>query len=322
MLLLLFANTGQAFVNFLPEKTMGIQIVQICANISRATAILHILSFYHFSKPNKWINLIPFLGICLLTYTFYFYYNALDTPLDNPGNISLFLQPYYKDVTTSNTVLFVSRVSLIMTFIFLYILLVYQLIKKYHGYNNLFARKLRNWVLLLGITPVLFLSQNILFSINGNLTLSEWITIFTYHLNALIFIYRPEFINKSYLKKKLFETNDEKDEQFSFNEEVFINEFYNKVYFTNPKASLPEFAESIQVPQNELARFINLKFSCSFSELIQEKRIALFKDIASKSEYKNYTIEALAKEVGFASRQSFYIAYKKYNGGTPTDLIP
>jgi AraC-like DNA-binding protein len=320
MLLLILANAVQAFVNFLPEKTMAHQIAQITINICRATAILHILSFYHFSKPNKWINLIPFLGIGLLTFTFYFYKHDFDASLHHPGNIILLFHPYYKGLL-SNTFLFIFRVSLIISFIFLYLLLAYQLIKKYNGYNNLFAKKLRNWVLLMGITPILFIFQNILFSLNSNLNINQWIVVIISHFNALIFLYRPEFINKAYLKKKLFETNDEKNESFAFNEELFINEFYNKAYFTNPKASLQAFSEIIQVPQNELTRFINLKFSCSFNELIQEKRIALFKDVASKSEYKNYTIEALAKEVGFVSRQSFYIAYKKYNGGIPTDII-
>jgi AraC-like DNA-binding protein len=321
MLLLVLANATHAFINFLSEKTVGLQIGQIFTNICSATAILQILSFYHFSKPNKWINLIPSLGMALLIVTIYNNRNSLNDPLNNEGIIKLFLYPNYKDLLSSQFV-FISRLVLTFSFVCFFFILAYQLIKKYKSYNNLFAKKLRNWVLLLVITPLLIISQNILFSLNPNLAISVWITIIIYHLNALIFIYRPEFINRSYLKKKLFETNVEKEELFSFNEAIFINEFYNKAYFTNPKASLSEFAESIQVPQNELARFINLKFSCSFSELIQEKRIALFKDIASKSEYKNYTIEALAKEVGFASRQSFYIAYKKHNGGTPTDLIP
>jgi AraC-like DNA-binding protein len=320
MLLLIFANAVHAFISFLPEKTVGLQIGQIFTNICLATAILHILSFYHFSKPNKWVNLIPFLGISLLTFTFLYNKNNLYTPLNSPGNIRLLLQPYYKDISPNNFIT-LFRITLALSFISLFFILSYKLIKKYKGYKNLFARKLKIWVLVLVIIPLLIISQNILFTINPDLIINEWITITIYYLNALIFIYRPDFINKSYLKRKLFETDNEKNEQFHFNEEIFINEFYNKAYFINLKASLQDFAESIQVPRNELARFINSKFGCSFSDLIQEKRIAFFKEIASKSEYKNYTIEALAKEVGFASRQTFYIAFKKYNGGVPTDLI-
>lgn len=320
MLLLIFANGGSAFINFLPEKTVGLQIVQIFANICSATSILHILSFYHFSKTNRWINLIPFGGVVVLFIIIYYNNNNLSTQINLFDNNRLFINFYYKDLL-SNSILFVARILLVLTFFFLYFLFSFQLIKKYKGYNNLFARKLRNWVFLIVISPMLILLQNILFAINADLVINGWITSFMYHLNAFIFLYRPDFINRSYLKKKLFETNNEKDEQGFFNEEIFINEFYNKAYFTTPKASMQEFAEMIHVSQNELLRFINTKFGRSFNELLQEKRVELFKELASKSEYKHYTIEGLAKEVGFASRQSFYVAFKKLDGGSPADFL-
>ena len=320
MLLLVLANAVLAFINFLPEKIVGLQIVQIFANICTATAILHILSFYHFSKPNKWINLIPFFGMVVLVIIIYYNKNNLFTQIDMFDNNRLFIKPYYKSLL-SNNILFLSRITLIVAFLVFYFFLAFQLIKKYKSYNNLFARKLRNWVLLIVIAPLLIVLQNILFAINPDLVINGWITSFIYLLNAFIFLYRPDFINRSYLKKKLFETNNEKDEQGFFNEEIFINEFYNKAYFTNSKASIQEFAEMIHVSQNDLLRFINTKFGRSFNELLQEKRIELFKELAAKSEYKHYTIEGLAKEVGFASRQSFYVAFKKLDGGSPTDFL-
>jgi len=320
MILLIFSNAGLAFINFLPEKTVGLLILQIFANICTATAILHILSFYHFSKPNKWINLIPLGGVIVLFIIIYYNKDNLFTQIYMFDNNRLFLNPYYKDLL-SNKALALSRITLIITFLVVYFSLVFQLIKKYKSYNNSLARKLRNWVLLLVITPLLIVLQNIVFAINPDLIINGWITSFMYHLNALIFLYRPDFINRSYLKKKLFESTNEKDEQAYFNEKIFINEFYNKSYFTNPKASIKEFAEMIHISQNELLRFINTKFSCSFNELLQKKRIELFKEFAAKSEYKHYSIEGLAMKVGFASRQSFYIAFKKLDGGSPTDLL-
>jgi AraC-like DNA-binding protein len=320
MILLIFSNAGLAFINFLPEKTVVLLILQIFANICTATAILHILSFYHFSKPNKWINLIPLGGVIVLFIIIYYNKDNLFTQIYMFDNNRLFLNPYYKDLL-SNKALALSRITLIITFLVVYFSLVFQLIKKYKSYNNSLARKLRNWVLLLVITPLLIVLQNIVFAINPDLIINGWITSFMYHLNALIFLYRPDFINRSYLKKKLFESTNEKDEQAYFNEKIFINEFYNKSYFTNPKASIKEFAEMIHISQNELLRFINTKFSCSFNELLQKKRIELFKEFAAKSEYKHYSIEGLAMKVGFASRQSFYIAFKKLDGGSPTDLL-
>lgn len=320
MLLLTLSNAALAFINFLPDKTVGMQLMQIFANMCAATSILHILSFYHFSRTNLLINLIPFLGMILFSVTLYYNKDNLFMAVGTDGNNRVFLRSYYKELSSS-TLIVSSRISLIFLFLFFYFQLVFQLIKKYKNYNNLFASKLRNWVLVLVLSPLLVILQNTLYTIKPDLMFGVWITILIYHLNALVFLYRPDFINRSYLKKKIFETNVEKDEQSTFNEEVFFNEFYHKAYFTNPKASLPEFAERLQVPQSELVRFIHVKFGRSFNEILQEKRIELFKELASKSEYKQYTIEGLAKEVGFSSRQSFYVAFKKIDGGVPTDLL-
>ena len=236
------------------------------------------------------------------------------------GNNRVFLQPYYK-VLASNIIVVLSRISLILLFLFLFFQLVFQLIKKYKNYNNLVAKKLRNWVLILVISLLLVTLQNAFYTLKPDLMFGVWITILVYHLNALVFLYRPDFINRSYLKRKIFETNVEKDEQSALNEEIFFNEFYHKAYFTNPKASLQEFVERLQVTQSELLRFIHVKLGRSFNEILQEKRIELFKELASKIEYKQYTVEGLAKEVGFSSRQSFYLAFKKIDGGLPIDLL-
>lgn len=320
MLLLTLSNVLLAFINFLPGKTVIIQLLQMFANICMATSILHILSFYHFASTKRWINLIPILGMIILSISLFYNKGNLFERMGTDASNRVFFQPYYKELS-SHTLLIIARISLILLFLYFYFRLAVQLVRKYKKYNNLFAKNLRNWVLILTVSPFLVILQNIAFNFKPDQMYGVWITILIYHLNALVFLYRPDFINRSYLKKKIFETNVDKDEQSTFNEEVFFNEFYHKAYFTNPKASLQEFAERLQVPQSELVRFIHVKFGRSFNEILQEKRIELFKELASRSEFKHYSVEGLAKEVGFSSRQRFYVAFKKIDGGLPTDLF-
>jgi YesN/AraC family two-component response regulator len=59
----------------------------------------------------------------------------------------------------------------------------------------------------------------------------------------------------------------------------------------------------------------------SFDELLNKSRVDYFVEIIKKPQFKNYTVEALALEVGFTSRQRFYQPFKKYHGGNPSDLI-
>ena len=67
--------------------------------------------------------------------------------------------------------------------------------------------------------------------------------------------------------------------------------------------------------------YIYYTYSMSFDELVNKSRVEYFVEIIKDPKYKNYTIEALALEVGFTSRQRFYQPFKKYHGGNPSDLI-
>ena len=62
-------------------------------------------------------------------------------------------------------------------------------------------------------------------------------------------------------------------------------------------------------------------YSMSFDELVNKNRIEYFVEIIKDPKFKNYTVEALALEVGFTSRQRFYQPFKKFHGGNPSDLI-
>jgi YesN/AraC family two-component response regulator len=62
-------------------------------------------------------------------------------------------------------------------------------------------------------------------------------------------------------------------------------------------------------------------YSMSFEELLNKSRVDYFVEIIKEPKYKNFTVEALALEVGFGSRQRFYQPFKKYHGGNPSDLI-
>jgi len=45
------------------------------------------------------------------------------------------------------------------------------------------------------------------------------------------------------------------------------------------------------------------------------------REIVQDPAYQNFTIDALAREVGFSSRQHLNKPFKKFHGGNPSDLI-
>ena len=75
------------------------------------------------------------------------------------------------------------------------------------------------------------------------------------------------------------------------------------------------------VSKEIMFNYIYFTYSMSFEELIKKARVDYFVEIIKDPKFNNYTVEALALEVGFSSRQRFYQPFKKYHGGNPSDLI-
>ena len=319
LLLLVMGNAGVAFINYLPEKTIAALLVEIFSKICMATAMLNILIFFHFSKKLKWINLLPALWVVLLIVTLFTNLNNLPNALDADRNTKIFMRPYYKELGMSNLIS-ILRFSGLSVFLFIFFYFSLQLIKQFTSYQNLFAKRLRNWMFLMLFIMFLVLMQNVIVMIGFYKSIEIWTSIIVFHFIPLVFLYRPEFINRTYFNKTYFEITKESEKPFGFNEDSFINEFYNKAYFLNQDATQKAFSEILNISQFDLHRFINIKFNCGFNDLVQQKRIEFYLELISKKENRAFTIEALAKEVGFKSRTTFYNAFKKFHGGLPSDI--
>lgn len=136
----------------------------------------------------------------------------------------------------------------------------------------------------------------------------------------MLIFYRPSFLNKSSMKIS-FGNNFTKESDFEVNEFEFINIFYTNFYFTDNEASLDSLAKKLNVSSNDLYKFIYYKYSMTFNDLLNKNRVDFFTDLINNPKYLNYTIDALAKEAGFSSRQHLYKPFKKFHGGNPSDLI-
>ena len=137
---------------------------------------------------------------------------------------------------------------------------------------------------------------------------------------VLTILYRPVFLNKSSLKIS-FGDSFSRNVDLNINDLDFVNNFFTNFYFTNPEASLENFAKVLNVGSNDLYKFVYYKYNMTFSDLVNKQRVEYFVDIIHNPKFANFTIDALAKEVGFSSRQHLYKPFKKFHGGNPSDLI-
>jgi len=118
------------------------------------------------------------------------------------------------------------------------------------------------------------------------------------------------------------ETNDDSRIIPEIEEAVIVLENYlqTKEPYTNPDLTLEALAKETAMPINKLSTVINKGLKKNFYDLINEKRVEKSKKLLREITTQT-TIEYVAYESGFNSRASFYRAFKKHTGITPTEFI-
>ncbi len=87
--------------------------------------------------------------------------------------------------------------------------------------------------------------------------------------------------------------------------------------FLNPKLSLPILAKELSIPTHCLSQIINEEFNKNFNDFINGYRIAESKKLFAETTNGEKGILEIAYSVGFNSKSSFYVAFKKDTGLTP-----
>ncbi len=93
-----------------------------------------------------------------------------------------------------------------------------------------------------------------------------------------------------------------------------------KVFLTK-ELSLDDLAKRLNTNRTYLSQFINDQFQSNFSNYVNEYRVKEARKILLQPAGKLLKIEAIAQDVGFNSKSSFNIAFKKFTGLTPSDFM-
>lgn len=95
----------------------------------------------------------------------------------------------------------------------------------------------------------------------------------------------------------------------------------DKKIFTKKKLTLNELAEKLNTNTTYLSHIINSDYNLSFADFLNQLRIQESQKFFMAGKHKNMTIEAIAETVGFHSRSSFNVQFKKFSGVTPSVFI-
>jgi len=91
----------------------------------------------------------------------------------------------------------------------------------------------------------------------------------------------------------------------------------NQRYF-DPMLGLDTLAAELDMSSSKLSSLINQNSGQNFSDYINKLRINDAKNLLSDPNFDAYTIVSIGLECGFNSKSTFYAAFKKFTGQTPT----
>ena len=89
--------------------------------------------------------------------------------------------------------------------------------------------------------------------------------------------------------------------------------------YRDPKYSAKRLSTDIQVNIRHISAVVNLRFQQNYSQLIANMRILEAKYMLQERSFDNMTVEDIAVNVGFTTRQSFYAAFYRICGTTPKE---
>jgi len=90
-------------------------------------------------------------------------------------------------------------------------------------------------------------------------------------------------------------------------------------YFTNNLASLSGLSKQINESSHHVSQVINEKLNKNFFELLAVYRVEYAKKLIKEDQEIKLTVEELAEMVGYNSKSSFNIAFKKHTLITPSE---
>lgn len=209
-------------------------------------------------------------------------------------------------------------------------------LRNYFSFKNI-----KNNLIWLRVFIIIFVIFSVLDLMIYYLKSLEYLELFYYTLSILFFTFLGYFgIKQSdiYSKARLAEITADKTNPVVTEDEVKLSEkkqilsedrskklmmdiveiMNTEKIYRNPELSIFDIAKRTSVNKTYISYVINEYLQENFSNFINRFRIEDAKALLKDKKYNNYTLEGIANLVGFHSKSSFNIAFKKFTGMIPS----
>jgi AraC-like DNA-binding protein len=312
MYIILFLSfiTINSFLDFLSEFGYDFKFLESIIGLSALISFINLFYFIANRKIPKVIIVFECLMFVffIITYIFGYYSTSIIG-----GN-------FVNHISLIDKIKFFIKAPFVLISMSCNIFIIY----KNTDHDNMYQVKIKNW----SIFVIVLFCFVITIQATGLLIYFRKVAIPTFDSRAaisfvrllliLFILFRPKFLNESGYKVKINKIIGTKNYLSVSNFELL---FYANSYFLNANANLEDFALKLNKTKGEVSAFIKDQFNDSFSEILNKNRVTYFKELLNSKQYESFTIEALSEMSGFSNRQAMYVAFKKYEGCTPSEYI-
>jgi len=107
-------------------------------------------------------------------------------------------------------------------------------------------------------------------------------------------------------------------------EEAVFNEIDTYIIsnqkYLDPLLNMEKVSEELAIGTSSLSKLVNQYSEKNFSDYINSLRVEEVKKLLANKDFSSYTMTAIGLECGFNSKSTFYSAFKKFTGQSPTQF--
>lgn len=217
---------------------------------------------------------------------------------------------------------------LILLHIAIYSYFIHRMIRKE---NKLLSSEIKSWFqsfYFFGIAFLGFLLITMIVSLFNTTQLDEGFRV-TYPISILFCViiywlgYKYLLKHRKTIDEYLTKMKNRRHSSAEITERKtqLTNLLIKEKLYENKSFTVEELSAKLQWQSRDVSFIISEGFDTNFNDLINTYRINAFKELIVKSENKKYSVVGIAEKVGFSSKTSFYRAFKKECGVTPSEYL-
>ncbi|MEM1119605.1 MAG: helix-turn-helix domain-containing protein [Bacteroidota bacterium] len=169
-------------------------------------------------------------------------------------------------------------------------------------------------LLVFGITALI--CGGFVMSLYTNYILGPIFTSIVFYSLCLLIIFKRDFIKSSFFSPTKY-SNKKIHPSVANRLTVQLEKLMREEQlYKNPLLKLEIVAKHLKISENQLSQLLNDNIGKSYATYVNGYRIQAAKEILAKNPRKK--IEAIAYEVGYNAKASFFTTFKKQTGMTPT----